>query len=415
MLNGNLKGVKPQARMMGIAGIQEVNHIDQIIEMHRQLGVDARIPTRLVIDVMRKELASREFKACLKKMPMQPPASIGLRELHSLIQAVPCRLYFFLWNLKNTQAMPLDGVLNSRDLKHAVAALNRYLNVLEGFLKRSPSIQLLEHLGFTYFDLAGIAQYARKGIPINGRLVNHSVLLRKAIASFQCAIRFGAQQARELDSMHKDILKLVDDQYDLKENRTNLYLNPWHFLYISSALHLLNDEQMSKLYLQKSRLILNNIEAHQDARIVAQKELLESIYTTIHFGKSIKFDFGEANLLKLKKKLKAVRKQRVKGEKRGAYSPLVENALAEEFQVQCELRKGGLRSEQRLYLNGVYALYQQEISPLERDKLIFRLNIPPVKIHGLQRPSGPSQRKAVGAPQKNVRPLKLAAKSQRAA
>ncbi len=385
MLNGSRKGIASGDKRMGVVGIQEIKDIDQLIKLYREHGDEVRIPTRLVIDVLCKELSSREFRVFLKKMPMKAPGQIDVRQTHALLRTIPAKLYFFLWSLRNSDSIPVKGILTSAEIRRALVALTRFLNILESLLERnSNSVPLFENLGFTYFDLAGIAFNSSKGIYLNGRYVDYTLLLRKAIACFQCAIRLGAQIGRELDASHQDILKLIDDKCDVNENRANLYLDPWHFIYISSALHLLNDGKMSELYLRKARMILNSIDSHQNPRIVAQKDLLESIYTTIHFGKSVRFDFGQTALVKLQQKLNHVRKQKKSPRRRHGYSPMVEGALAKEFQVQREFRKSGsLQSDQKLYLNGVYTLYKQKISPLDRDKIIFRLNIPPVRISGL--------------------------------
>ncbi|MFQ5650731.1 MAG: hypothetical protein ACE5IY_12380 [bacterium] len=417
MENGDSKGFKPGPGRMGIVGFHELKNIDEVMSLYAELGDSARVPRRLIIDVLSQELSSKELKTFLKGISMKPPETISIKGIHSLLRAIPPRLYFFLWSLRNSDNIPVNGVLTSLELRKALLALNRFLNVLEGFLRKSPnSIPLFENLGFTYFDLAGVACYSRKGIYLNGRQFEYTTLLRKAIACFQCAIKLAAQLARELDATHLNILKLVDEKCDIDQGRTNLYLDPWHFLYISSALNLLNDEKMAEQYLNKTRSILNAIDMHQNPRIVAQKELLESIHTTLHFGKTVKFDFGQANLLKLQKKLKQVHKNRKRPHKRVGYSPMVEDALLQEFQVQRELRRSGvLQSEQKIYLNGVYTLYKQEISPLERDKLIYRLNIPPIKIRGLHSSSKPIQQPGVLPQESHRKPLKLAGKKYKAA
>lgn len=369
---------------LGVIGVQEISNIDQLAKLYEEFGEEARVPCRLVVDVLVKELSSSEFRSFMKTIPFSSE-EVSLKTMTVLVRAVPQRLYFFLWSLRNSEALPISGILTSEELRQGTAALVRFLGVLEGLPHRSSnSIPLFENLGFTYFDLAGIAGYTQKGLYLNGRYVDYTVLLRNAISAFQCAIKLSAEQGRNLDATHLDILHLVDEQIELRENRANLYLNPWHFLYISAALHLLNDDKMAEMYLAKARSILNSLESHQNPKLVTQKELLESIYTTIHFGKTVQFDFDETNLVKLEKKLNKLRKQKNQSSKRPSYSPMVEAALAQEFHVQREMRTlGTLQSDQRLYLNGVHALYQQKLSPLERDKIIFRLNIPPVKIKGL--------------------------------
>lgn len=203
-------------------------------------------------------------------------------------------------------------------------------------------------------------------------------------------------------------LARVEDDSDFSKNRSNLYLNPWHFFYISSVLNSLNDPEVSKLYLQKGRLILNSIDDHQNPKIVEQKELLESVYTAIHYGKSVSFDFDPTVLINIQKKLKRIRRVKESTHGHRAYSPMVEKSLKERYRHQrVFLKKGKLDTEQIVYLKQVHSLYRLLESSKERDRLIYRLNIPPIKVKGLNKPVQPS------ASQKSLNPPKGADQPQR--
>ena len=54
--------------------------------------------------------------------------------------------------------------------------------------------------------------------------------------------------------------------------------------------------------------------------------------------------------------------------------------------LQLLMKKGKLDTEQLVYLKRVHSLYRQLQSSKERDRLIYRLNIPPIKVRGLNKP-----------------------------
>ncbi len=368
---------------IGFVGAKQISSIDQLVTAYQEMTNAVNIPTHQLVDVIEKELSSQKLIDFLRDMPIPASESVSLKELAGLFKNIPKKLYFFLWSLQNSDVIPIQGVLTSCELHKAVYALIRFLRVLERFsYKCQTSIPLFENLGHVYFDLAGLAQYAARGLLIERRFFNQTTLLRKAITCFQRAIQLESEQGNCLDASHKHVLGLVDDEVFIKEKRLLCYLNPWYFLYISSALGLLNDQKVAGIYLAKARSILNMLDGHQNPRLRKQKAFLESIYATLHYGKFVRFDFGERNLRKIRKKLQKV--QKAKSDGRGCYSPFVESALSNQLETQHKLvAEGKLQAEQSAYLNGIHTLYTQSISAHERDKLIYRLNIPPVKLSGL--------------------------------
>lgn len=367
-------------------GIPDIaHHLDDLIRIKKELRKEERISGKIVAEVMNRELSSKEIVALFKDIPVDVNLNTDAKQILRILRNIPKKLYFFLWSLRNSKELPIEGIISSFELKKAIFYLSNFLTILESYLERVPnSIPLYEHLGFACFDLAGIAQFSRRGLLLNGNRFLFTGLLRKAIECFQTVIKLEAYQAKSIDASHSDILKLIDNDFNLKENRAYLYVNPWHFLYISSALRQLNDKEFAELYLKKARSILNAIDDHQNPNIVAQKELLEAVYSTLYHGYSVYFDFDQSNLEKIKKNLKRMRKNKEEAHnENNGYSPIVEEALASEYRAKgTMIRNGKLGPEQISYLRGIYSLYKQTPSSIERDKLIYRLNIPPLKVTG---------------------------------
>ncbi len=381
----NQRRIKSSSTFDRIDEISGIQSLDDLVRIQSELKGEDSIPSSFIIEVLDKELSSRELIHLNKNIRINTTLNTAVKELKTLLSNIPGQLYFFLWSLKNSDIVPIEGVITSFQLKKSIYYLTKFLLIVEICLKYASGIKTIyENIGLVYFDLAGIARYSHRGLLINGKLRNYTSLLWKAIACLQYAIKAEANQGKKFDSTHLNIFSIVDHSFSFKENRTNVYLNPWHFLYIASALQQLNDTEIADVYLQKVRLILNSIDNHQNSKIVAQKNLLEAVYSTIKNGDSISFDFDTDNLDDIDTKLKRIRKYKNSdNDKRSFYSPLVEDALTHQLQIQQALVKQGVfNTEQISYLKGIINLYQQVPSASERDKLIYRLNIPPIRISG---------------------------------
>lgn len=380
---------RPQKRNHPI-GRTFINHagqgiwtLDQLIYEYQALPGEEHIPASLLIKALSREIASRELSRLLKSDRVSEPASIEPRKTVEALKRMPRQLYFFLWSLENTDVIPIKGILTSNQLQRSIVALVRFMRALEVMkTKKSSKIALYEHLGCVYLDLSGFARYSKQGILIGDKHLDQSTLLRRSIDCFQQAIKIEAKCGRELDAAHADVLGLLDKPFELDQNRLKSYLNPWHFLYISSALRFLNDQNLANQYQARARSLLNALDDHQNASLRKQKGLLESIYATIHYGQYLYFDFEPKNLLRLQTKLGFI--QKTKNKNLVSYNPLVRNALENQLRIERkQIRHGWLEDEKQAYLTSIYRLYSQPISALERDKLIYRLGIPPVRTHGL--------------------------------
>ncbi len=385
MVRENALGVRKRTTPNEILGLREFDTLDELIRVKVEVLDEAHVLTREVSAVLQKEFVSPEMQSVLKSVRIGKADLTDLKELAALLHNIPEKLYYFLWSLKNSDVMPVEGVVTSFELQKSVFYLCKFLLVLEVFLKRVPkSIPVYENLGFVYLDLAGLANYTRLGLMLNGRLYRSAVLLRKAIACFQVALKLEAHHGKELDTYHKKTLRLLDSSFDFRAPRVNLYLNPWYFLYISSALQQLNDQEGAVAYLQKARAILNSLSNHLNPRVKVQHDLLESVYGIMKDGESVKFDFEEGELTALERKIKHVQMEKRNAHRqRNGYSPLVAEALAEQYRAQYNLSTKQIPdATQSAFLRNVFALYRNVASPAERDKLIYRLDIPPVKIKG---------------------------------
>jgi hypothetical protein len=379
------RGIKTRFAHNPIAGKCDAQSLDDLIRIKYELNGGAHVLTSEIIETMKKEFLSKELLHVLKSVCVRPADYASLKRLTSILHNVPDNLYYFLWSLRNSDVVPVEGVINSFQLRKALFFLIKFLLILETFLRRVPkSIPIYENLGFVHLDLAGLARYSPYGLRINGRHLPYTTFLRKAVTSFQIALNLEGRYGREFDACHLSTLRLVNESFAFKNSRINLYLNPWYFLYISSALQQLNDKEGAEVYLREVRLILNTIRDHHNPKIAADQELLEAVYTALKYGNTMKFDFDGDRLERIQKKLKRIKvsKQRANG-KRSGYSPLVEGALSEQYRLLRALVRQGLpNAEQLHYLQSILILYEQKPSATERDKLIFRLNIPPLKIRG---------------------------------
>ncbi len=386
MSNELARGIKTRFADNEIVGRCEAQSLDDLIRIKCELNGDEHALASEIIEMMRKEFLSKELLLLFKSVRVSPADYATLKQLTSILKNVPENLYYFLWSLQNSDVIPIEGIITSFQLKKALFSLIKFLMILETFLRRVPkSIPIYENLGFVHLDLAGLARYSPYGLRINGRHLPYTDFLRKAVTSFQIALNLEGHYGRELDACHQNTLRLVNQKFEFKETRANLYLNPWYFLYIASALQQLNDKESAEVYLREVRLILNTIRDHQNPKVAADQELLEAVYATLKYGRNIKFDFEGKKLERIQKKLKRIKKskQHANGHQRSGYSPLVEGALSEQYKLLRALVQLGLpNGEQLQYLRSIFVLYEQIPSAPERDKLIFRLNIPPLKIHG---------------------------------
>lgn len=409
MIRERALGVRKRVNPNEIIGLREYDTLDELIRVKTEVLDEDHVLTRELNEVLKKEFVSAELVSVLKSVRITQAELTDLKEIAALLHNIPEKLYYFLWSLKNSDVMPIEGVITSFQLQKTVFYLCKFLLVLEVFLKRAPkSIPVYENLGFVYLDLAGLANYTRLGLMLNGRLYRSAVLLRKAIACFQVALKLEAHHGKELDTYHKKTLRLLDSGFDFRTSRVNLYLNPWYLLYISSALQQLNDQEGAAAYLQKARAILNSLSNHLNPRVKAQNDLLESVYGIMKDGESVKFDFEEGELTLLERKIKHVQMEKRNGHQRNGYNPLVAEALAEQYRAQYNLQTKRIPdATQAGFLRSIFTLYQNVSSPAERDKLIYRLNIPPVKIKG-QPPSlklrlaQPKRLKLTPKPQKST-------------
>jgi len=389
MRDACFRGVKLSRRFEDIIGVDEVHSLDDLLVIYDELQHETRIPVRDVTEVLQKELSNKELVTAFKRKT--PPDSLSAlqSELDELEANISDKLYYFLWSLANRELLSVRGVIDSLELKRAIFYLTKFIATAEHFLKNQGKHQkIFERLAVAFLDFAGLARYAPDGLVINGRRLHSTVLLRKAIICFQKAIQLEACHSKAMDDTHARLLKFIESSVEFPKQRIYLYLNPWNFLYVSSALMALNDREGASLYLKPFRFILHNISEHQDSEILRQQHLLYSVHNALTYGEAVSFDFDERKLRRLKNKLiwlRRIRKRSRNG--RTCYSPMVEGALWQEYHSQkAFVRHGILQQEQANYLRGIQGLYEHVSSTLDRDKLIFRVNIPPLRINGVQKP-----------------------------
>jgi hypothetical protein len=243
---------------------------------------------------------------------------------------------------------------------------------------------VLEHLGLAYFDLAGIAHFSPKGLYLFEVRCSESQLLRGSVEYFQQAIKAETEQAKNFETNHSEILAAAESAGQLKGNRTDLYLNPWLFLYTASALHLLNDTEAAVHYLDKVQSIVSVLPGHQNDKVRSQREVIDAVCHALMLKDSVRFDLENTKLHRIKRKRRRLSDRNSKNGER-SLSPVVINSMVQEPDVQKALVEGHiLTADQLRYLQSVSAIYQKVPKSAKRDRLIFRLNMTPLRIKGLQ-------------------------------
>jgi hypothetical protein len=264
-----------------------------------------------------------------------------------------------LWSLKNQNSIPIEGLPSTKELYHAVITLIQFIATSEFTLNRNPKRSALhELLAQAYFDLASIIEYAPKGIKILDSQHSYATLLRKAIASWQKAVMLDAAKAQAFDKIHSNILNKVGDPSKFSDKRATGYLNPWHFLYIASALQKINDREAGKEYLRKAQWIIGQASNHQSPRIVSQKSLLEAVCAAIRHGNAS----GLHNT--------AIRRPDHDSENSKKKTQRRNAAIRLHKTVQ---------QQKKLLLRSIETIYEKMPAGPERNRLIFHLNIPPLK------------------------------------
>ncbi|MFQ5707063.1 MAG: hypothetical protein ACE5HO_06405 [bacterium] len=370
-----------------IVGWDDIHRLDDLLRLNNDYTEYEYIPTEFVKRVLDRELSSNKYIALINKRFGFETEEALCREVTLLDQKIPQRLYYLLWGLKNRDLILVDGLLSTRELNKAIYCLFKTITVLELNLEKMPQkVWFYEQLGLAYFELAGIASHASRGLWLQGKRQSHVSLLRDAIACFQNALKLDASRGQEIDSSHENILKLIDQRFKLQGDRTLLYINPWHLLYISAALRILNDREGAANYLDKARLVINLLSDHQNPNLVNEKKLVQAIYTVLNYKKAFTFDLDQHKLESINQQLQCVSKTlNLRRDKRFCYSPIVVRALTEQYRLQSSwLNNGLLHTDQIEYLNAICSLYTEVPSAQKRDKLIFRFNIPPLNIHGMQ-------------------------------
>ncbi|MFQ6112501.1 MAG: hypothetical protein ACE5NG_00265 [bacterium] len=383
-MNENNKTLNSRSLFKDVIGADNIQRLDDLIRLNSEFRVDQNIPTRIVTRVLNEELSSKQLVASCNKRINGKSEDVVINDISVLFNRIPRKLYYFLWSLKNREDVPVEGMITSTELNKAIYCLLR-IQIFEAYLKKFPlSLRLYERLGMANFDLAGIVEHCKRGLAINGKRIHYTTFLRKAITCFQTVLKIEAYQGGKIDSSHVHVLRLVDQNFSFKEARNNLYMSPWNFLYISAALRILNDVESADTYLNKTRFILNTIQDHQNPKVVRQKELLDAVYTLLKYGDSVCFDLNGEKLARVSKRLSNIQRKRDSTHTNGAcYSPMVEIALSEQYHLQYSfIKQGILHSDQVVFLRAIYTLYAEVKSRLERDRLIYRLNLQPLKIRG---------------------------------
>ena len=361
-----------------VVGFNDIQSLDVLAQVYLDYASEPEIPTDIAIQVLRKELHSENFLSRCQKASIVIDSK-AMRQPRWYLGQISDRMYYFLWSLKNQNSIPVEGLPSTKELYHAVVTLTQFIASSEFTLNRNPKRSALhELLAQAYFDLASIIEYAPKGIRMLETQHSHATLLRKAIASWQKAVMLDAAKAQAFDKIHTNILNKVGDPSAFSDKRASGYLNPWHFLYIASALHKINDEEAGTEYLKKAQWIIDQAANHQSPKIVTQKTLLEAVCNAIRHG--------QINHV-------PERKPQVPNKK--ADNP-VQNGQRRNAAIR--LQKSTQLQKQQL-LQSIETIYQQVPQSPERNRLIFHLNIPPFrKRHiaaiGLPRETQPGQPKA---------------------
>jgi hypothetical protein len=177
-----------------------------------------------------------------------------------------------------------------------------------------------------------------------------------------------AAKAQAFDKIHSNILNKVGDPTKFSDKRVSGYLNPWHFLYIASALQKINDREAGTAYLQKAQSIIDQASNHQSPKIVSQKTLLEAVHTALRHGQ-----------------VQELHSKRLK--KTGHYS---ESSKDSKQRRNAAIRLHKSKQKQKeILLHSIETIYEQMPTGSERNRLIFHLNIPPFRrrqISGLSAP-----------------------------
>ena len=148
---------------------------------------------------------------------------------------------------------------------------------------------------------------------------------------------------------------------------------------------MLNDEEAAAAYLEKAGSIIGAIDSHQNEKIREQRLLLESVYSTIKYSKTTSFDFDSENLRKIDEQLQQIRQKGHSASRQSPShrSPLVDEALWREREAKHEfINKGMIDVDKFSYLQSVSTLYEQVKSSKVRDRLIYQLSIPPLRVNG---------------------------------
>lgn len=340
----------------------------------------------LIIEALRTELHPEKINH-LMGLVLEERAIEGRKTDHTTVfRKMTEGIYFFLWSLKNCKMIPGREIITSAQLESAVSTLFAFILESEPLLKSCPvNIRLLRNLGRAYFDLAGIAYYAPHKRFSLAKPVHYQFILRKAIGCWQKAIQTEARLSQRGDASHVDTLSLVEDDFGFKANRMRTFVNPWYFLHIASALHVLNDEEAAAAYLEKAGSIIGAIDSHQNEKIRGQRLLLESVYSTIKYSKTTSFDFDSENLRKIDEQLQQIRQKGHSASRQSPShrSPLVDEALWREREAKHEfINKGMIDVDKFSYLQSVSTLYEQVKSSKVRDRLIYQLSIPPLRVNG---------------------------------
>lgn len=368
-----------------IVGAKDIICLDDILKLNNEFKQYHYVPASFVNIVINQQLSSKKYIALIKKRLSSSKETGVMQETHRLSEKIPSKLYFFFWCLKNRELVPREGMLSTEELHRSIYYLFKIITLLELNLQKFPkSVPMYENLGTANLELARMAQQSNRGLRIQGEDRNYPALLRKSIACFQHAIKIEASLARKIDCSHEFILKLINNRFSFKDDRIRLYLNPWHFLYIAAALRALNDRESEAVYLEHAKQIIDLAGDHQNPDVVNQKVLLNALYILLKRGDSVAFDLDHQRIQEITQKIRRLQ-QRKTAAKNGAmgYSPIVEQALGDQYRLQYSFLKDGmLNVEQMEYLRAVYALYSEIPSGIERDRCIFRLNIPPLNVKG---------------------------------
>jgi len=341
-----------------VVGFSDIQSLDVLAQVYLDYAREPEIPTTVVVKVLNKELQMPNFVARCQKASIVIDSK-AMRQPRWYLGQIPDRIYYFLWSLKNQNSIPIEGLPSTKELYHAVVTLTQFIASSEFTLNRNPKRSALhELLAQAYFDLASIIEYAPKGIKMLESQQSHATLLRKAIASWQKAVMLDAAKAQAFDKIHSNILNQVGNPSTFSDKRTTGYLNPWHFLYIATALQKINDQEAGLEYLRKAQWIIEQAANHQSPKIVNQKTLLNAVCSAIKYGRVNHLHSNDARLSFAESKNNKQNTQR-------------RNAAIRLQKTMQQRREQLLRSIETIY-------EQMPIGP-ERNRLIFHLNIPPFR------------------------------------